>query len=89
LTVLFKGGRNNNWFIEMFSKFFEKDYEKYLRIDSYVDCRIEPTKLIHELKSNSERKNFIKSLTKKTSNGFKIMRKLTTMHLLLIYGNDL
>jgi len=73
----------------MFSKFFEKDYEKYLRIDTAVDCKAIPTKLIHELKSNSERKNFIKCLTKKTSNGFKIMRKLTTVHLLLMHGTQL
>ena len=42
----------------MFSsfKFFEKEYEKYLRIDFAIDARLAPTKLINDLKSPAAKK---------------------------------
>jgi hypothetical protein len=42
----------------MFSgfKFFEKEYEKYLRIDFALDARLAPTKLMNDLRNSGVKK---------------------------------
>lgn len=73
----------------MFSgfKFFERESDKFLRIDYVIDVRICPSKLFYDLKSESDKKQLLKSMTKKTNNGFKIMRRLTVAHLLLMFND--
>jgi hypothetical protein len=50
--------------------------------------KILPSKLLESLTLISETKKFMKSMTKKTNNGFKIMRRLTMAHLLIMYSNE-
>ena len=69
---------------------FEKEYEKLIKPTSYFDPQRPPQACINQLeKKKSNKKECLKLMKKKTKNGFKIMRRLSFTHLLLIYSNNM
>lgn len=74
----------------MFSslRFLDAQYETFLRLDEKFDPRICPTGILDELKHTSKRKKCMKEITRKTTNGYRIMRRLSFVHMLLMYGSD-
>ena len=75
----------------MFSRFrfFEQEYESILHLDEKFDARVSPSAILHELVHKSNRKKCLKILSKKSHNGYRLMRRLSFVHMLLIYSQDL